>query len=107
MINRMHLFQNKQYFLALNHITNIGPKTTHKLWQRWPDLAELFTLSAKQLIASGLSNPLAKAIATFEFKHIEPALQWELANPQHHILTWGDPHYPKLLREIHDPPVIL
>ena len=98
---------NKPYFLAFNRIPGIGPKTVQKLWQRWPTLAELFQLSAKERIATGLPPALSEALSRFNLQQIEVDLAWEQASPTHHLLTWDDPAYPALLREIHDPPIVL
>lgn len=97
---------NKQYLLALNRIQSIGPKTVAKLLLRWPDLEELFHLSATQMEQAGLSKRMALAITTFDMQQIEADWRWqEIKN--HFLLTLDDPKYPSLLKEIHDPPPIL
>jgi DNA processing protein len=50
---------------------------------------------------------LALAIARFHLDQITPDLTWEQDHENHHLLTWEDPSYPALLREIHDPPIVL
>lgn len=97
---------NKRYFLALNRIDNIGPRTVAKLLVRWPDLSEMFQLSTQQLILAGLPAKLADPIALFDFNQIDADWRWQQAD-NHYLLTWCDPEYPALLREIHDPPVVL
>lgn len=97
---------NKRYLLALNRINNIGPRTVAKLLVRWPDLSEMFQLSAQQLILAGLPAKIADPIAAFDWGQIDADWRWQEAN-NHFLLTWCDPDYPALLREIHDPPVAL
>ena len=97
---------NKRYFLALNRINHIGPRTVAKLLLRWPDLGDMFRLSAQQLAQAGLPASVADAIAAFDLGLVDADLRWQEAD-NHYLLTWSDPEYPPLLKEIHDPPVVL
>jgi DNA processing protein len=97
---------NHNYLLALNRIDQIGPRTLLKLLARWPQLEELFQLKTEQLQEAGLSVQMAEAIKGFHFKEIEADLSWQ-EQKNHHLLTWFHPNYPKLLKEIHDPPPVL
>ena len=97
---------NKSYFLALNRIDQIGPRTVAKLLDRWPNLEELFGLSAALLEKAGLPAKMANAIATFDRQWVDRDWRWQ-ESPHHHLLTWEDAAYPPLLKEIHDPPVVL
>ncbi len=97
---------NKRYFLALNRIDQMGPRTVAKLLVRWPDLSELFRLSAQQLIQAGLPTKVSESIAAFDLGLIDADLRWQEAD-NHFLLTWNDPEYPPLLKEIHDPPIVL
>lgn len=97
---------NTPYFLALNRMEKVGPRTVVKLLSRWPDLKDLFSLSVETLVEAGLPTSLAKRIAHFDFTLIDKDLAWA-KQKNHHILTWESPLYPFLLKEIHDPPVIL
>ena len=98
---------NKHYFLALNRIPGIGPKTTQKLLTRWPYLAELFQLPVDTLTKLGLPEKVATAITQFNLHQVEADLTWEQSDKNHHLLTWEHPNYPVLLREIPDPPIAL
>lgn len=97
---------NKPYFVALNRIPKVGPRSVMKLLSRWPNLEELFSLSSQEMMQAGLPEVLAIAIATFNFSQVEVDLRWQEA-PQHFLLTWCDPEYPALLKEIYDPPPVL
>ncbi|QDP73371.1 DNA-protecting protein DprA [Legionella israelensis] len=98
--------RNLRFFLALNRIPKLGPRSVMKLLQRWPDLKEMFSLSAHQLEKEGLPFSLAEAIAHFDFRLVDADFNWS-GQDDHHILTWEDKEYPQLLKEIHDPPVVL
>lgn len=97
---------NKTYLLALNRMNRVGPMTVAKLLKRWPNLQEMFALSINELIETGLPNELAHAIATFDWHLVDADLQWE-ARDSHHLVTWADPEYPRLLREIDASPMVL
>lgn len=97
---------NKQYFLALNRINNIGTRTVAKLLKRWPNLEELFQLSAQQMEAAGLPKIIATAISSFDLQLIEADWRWA-ESKSHFLITWVDPEYPPLLKEIPDPPLVL
>lgn len=97
---------NKRYFLALNRISQIGPRTVMKLLERWPKLQNMFESSFGQLQEAGLPAKLAQAISQFDLAIIDSDWRWE-EQENHHLLTWEDKRYPPLLKEIHDPPIVL
>ena len=98
--------KNKHYFLALNRIKRVGPRTVAKLLRRWPNLEELFELSATQMETAGLPKAIAAAIASFDLNQVEADWRWQEAD-NHFLLTFSDPEYPPLLKEIPDPPPVL
>lgn len=98
--------KNKQYLLALNRMNRVGPLTAAKLMKRWPDLEEMFALSAQVLEEAGLPAALAQIITTFDLNEVDEDWRWQEGS-NHHLITWVDPEYPALLREIHDPPIVL
>ncbi|MDI9818504.1 MULTISPECIES: DNA-processing protein DprA [unclassified Legionella] len=98
--------KNKPYLIALNKIPSIGPRTTTKLLHHWPNLEVMFQLSVPELQQAGLSLKMAQAIKQFNLASIEADLSWQEAS-HHHLLTWEDPDYPLLLKEIYDPPPVL
>lgn len=97
---------NNDYFLALNRMPGIGPRMVVKLLKKWPNLSEMFTLTAQQLIQCGLSEKITTIIKSFDFKTIEADWRWQ-ENQNNYLLTWCDANYPTLLKEIHDPPFVL
>ncbi|MCL9684791.1 DNA-processing protein DprA [Legionella maioricensis] len=98
---------NLRYYLALNRMKQIGPRTVSKLEKRWPDLHEMFQLSAHELESAGLPPLLAQTIAGFDLKQVDADFHWQEAGENHHLLTWNCKNYPALLKEIADPPVVL
>lgn len=98
---------NKSYLLALNRVQGIGPRTIGLLQQQWPNLEDLFCLSSQALAKSGLSDKLVRLVQQVDLMAVKADLAWEKAQPNHHLITWDDANYPPLLKEIHDPPVVL
>lgn len=98
---------NLQYFLALNRMNKVGPRTLVKLLRRWPNLHEMFQLSASELELAGLPAVLAETIANFDLNLINTDLEWQSRADNRHLLTWESPDYPALLKEIPDPPIVL
>ncbi len=98
---------NLPYFLALNKINQIGPRTVLKLYEHWPNLAQLFQKTPKALEQAGLPQRLIALITGYDLNNINEDLTWENAHPNHHLLTWESPDYPALLKEIADPPIVL
>ncbi len=97
---------NSDYFLALNRIPGIGPRTVMRFLNTFPDLGDLFRTSSSTLRALGLSASVADAIVAFDFNSITIDKRWQ-DQPDQVILTWEHPAYPLLLKEIHGPPMVL
>lgn len=98
---------NVRYYLALNRMNKIGPRTVQKLLKRWPDLHNMFQLSAQQLESAGIPPLLAQTITRFDLNLVDADLSWLETDKNHHLLTWDSINYPALLKEIVDPPVVL
>lgn len=98
---------NTRYYLALNRMNKVGPRTVIKLQKRWPDLKEMFQLSAKELENAGLPPMLAQIITNFDMNQVEADKNWLSEDKNHHLLTWESKEYPELLKEIADPPLVL
>lgn len=88
--------------LALLRAPGIGPITYIKLLRQYPDLGELFTPSARKTLPAAT----ARYLAAPDWAAVQRDLDWA-ANPGRHILAWEQPDYPRLLREIPDPPPLL
>ncbi len=97
---------NKFYLLALNRAKQIGPRTIFSLLKHWPRLYDMFQLSSDQLLAQGIPVNIARSINQINFEQVEADYAWA-KQPSHHLVTWADPEYPSLLRQIYDPPPVL
>ncbi len=92
---------SRALLLALNHVSGMGPKTIHRLLQRWPHLPDIFYVDQKYL-----PTALFQAIQQLPWQKVEDDLKWS-EHSNHHIVTCLDPEYPKLLLEtVGYPPVL-
>lgn len=93
-------------YLALWYTPGIGPRRFYKLVTHFSDIQQLFRASTPQLTALGMPEATIHALQNPNWRSVEHTLTWA-TQPNNHILTWEDAHYPSLLKEIHDPPPIL
>ena len=99
--------EEELYWLALKLVPGLGTRTSAKLLERFRTPQAIFRASRTELETAGVSGAVAQSIAsgiTFE----DAAGQHEkMAQAGAVLITFGDPRYPQLLREIFDPPIIL
>lgn len=95
-------------FLALNLLPQIGPVRVRKLLQRFGSPERALSAKSSEIAQiDGFGSDRAAAVAEWE-SHID--LSGELRKIRERgltLLTQEDALYPPLLREIHDPPVLL
>jgi DNA processing protein len=94
-------------WLALALTPGLGARLTGKLLREFGSPEGIFSASLTGLEAQHLSPQVAQAIHS---RQPMSAAAKELAQVQQagcELLNWGDPEYPRLLREIYDPPPLL
>jgi DNA processing protein len=99
--------ENLHYYLAFNHFNKFGPATLLKINQCWPKLAEAWQASTHQLLALGLNETLVYEFINWR-RHfnLDQALE-NLAKNKIQFISFNHPNYPRLLKEIVNPPLIL
>lgn len=99
---------NKIYYIALNMVSGIGPVLVKKLKERFFSAKGIFEASVLSLskvpgmnerIAADLKGILSSSVLKKELK--------EIKQENVRILCQEDILYPKLLKEIYDPPIVL
>lgn len=94
--------------IALNMVPGMGPVRLRKLLEVFETPARVLAAKARELRAvEGVGPEVAETITHWE-EHAD--LQAELARIREfgvEVLTQASPDYPRLLREIHNPPIVL
>src|SRR6266508_2861046 len=97
----------RAYLYGFSRIKGIGPVRIRLLQSHFGSLEEAWCADTGALLSSGLESRLVSALAATRAR-MNP--QEELTRVEQtgiQVLTWDDPAYPKLLRQIADPPPVL
>ncbi|MFH0819938.1 MAG: DNA-processing protein DprA [bacterium] len=98
---------DKKYWLTFAKINKIGPQKLKKLLRAFPDLKTAWQAEAGALREAGLDQEALENLL-IKRKEINPNREWEeLKKEGLEIITILEPDYPKLLREIYQPPPLL
>lgn len=93
-------------YMALNKIDGLGIKRIADLGKSVDDITSLLYLSDSALIELGWKTEQVKQWRHLSWQTIEQELNWA-DKPDCYLLHWHDARYPRLLKEIHRPPVVL
>jgi DNA processing protein len=93
-------------WLALYTVSDCGFATIMRLLNVFATPAALLAASCEALRSAGVTEPLMSALQAPNWKQLERCLRWRDKKGRD-ILHWRDPRYPRLLREIASPPLIL
>ena len=95
------------FWIAFTRVSSVGRVRVGLLEQHFGSLEAAWAASTGELRTAGLSPAVVNAIATVRSK-VEPAEEMQrLVQANIAALTWHDDAYPRLLREIPDPPPVL
>lgn len=89
--------------LALLRIPQLGATGFRRLRQHFPSTAAVFNASPEALRSAGLNDKAVAGIRRPDRRRIEADLAW-LKDSGARLVTWEDPLYPPLLKEIPDAP---
>lgn len=93
------------YWLATSHLPGVKiSKLLHWLNVKG-DYSSLFSTSVADLTAAGFTTTEAEKIKNIHWQTIEAEQRWY--GEKGTVLTFKDPRYPALLKEIADPPLVL
>lgn len=95
-----------RYWLALSTVPASVNKILHWL-SRVDDLELLFSVPAEQLKHIGIPISVGEYLNEPPWTKILSYLEWMSKANNHYIISYDDPRYPKLLKEIADPPLVL
>lgn len=91
--------------LCLSLVPGVGPRTMHALLGHFGSAAAVLDAAPSQLRAvAGVGPKLSQAISRAR-QEIDVAAELELCQRENvSVITRDSPEYPRMLREIHDPP---
>ena len=93
-------------WLRLHHASGIGCVTAMRLLEVFGDAQAVCAASAEQLRSAGFKDGALKCLHAVDSDSLSRDLGW-LQCSNHHLLPYSHEHYPRLLREISDPPLVL
>jgi DNA processing protein len=95
-------------WLTLHRVAGLGVHSLHTLLGHYGSVEGIFDASRSDLksVLRGASNAVEQILAGPDSQALEHDLAW-LAQPDHHLITLQDAAYPRLLREIAQPPIVL
>lgn len=99
---------SREALVALNMIEHVGPVRVRQLLEHFGEAPKILSASKQQLLhVRGIGEETAESIVTWE-KSVDLAAELKrIADSGCEIVIQSDPHYPELLREIYDPPIVL
>lgn len=103
----MTIDSDKPYWVAFNHINGVGAVRSGQLLKRFGNLEDAWTASRNDLIFAGISDKLADQIICSRSKINPIELTESIEKRNIHICIRTESEYPKLLKEIDNPPTVL
>lgn len=99
--------EDKKYWIALSTHQKIGARTFSKLYKRFHKLEKVWHSKERELLEAGLDLGQAQAVKEVILKK-DPQKELEkVYKNKIEVVILGEPDYPKLLKEIPDPPGII
>ena len=98
--------QSLRYWVALSQTPGLGSRKITELLARFDDPQDLFHQSPADLAALGLQDRSIQALQRPQWRQVERILSWG-EQPDCRIIPLSDPQYPKQLKQIASPPVVL
>ena len=94
-------------WIALNMVRGIGPRTANQLLDYFKTPARVFASSAKDLELRGLKPDSIVELHSSEIHDRARGELDRLLSTSVQVMTRDDESYPRLLRELCDPPIVL
>src|SRR3989442_9097210 len=92
-------------WLALGVVEELSPRHAHELVKRFGSPAAVLAAPGALLVETGLAPSVAKALAGAPVRARREAARLVAVDAT--LVAWSDDAYPRRLREIPDPPVVL
>ena len=99
--------EEELHWLALRLIPGLGARTSGKLLHRFRTPQAIFRASRTELEGAGVSGSVAQSIVSGCAFEDAAAQREKMVQVGALLITLGDERYPRALREIFDPPILL
>jgi len=99
--------EDLKYWVGFNMVPGIGPKRFEVLLRHFGSAGEAWQAGVSNLQAAGLDRRSLENLLTARSELDLDAEVERNAKAGVTILTWDDPDYPALLKQIYDPPYVL
>jgi len=96
-----------KYWLAFSQFYKFGPAKYKRLRNYFPSMENAYKASQKDYLHAGIEEKIAEEFMIFKHQVEPDKLLENLYKEKLNALTIDDPAYPKLLKQIYDPPFIL
>jgi DNA processing protein len=107
MNDRKRSDRSDRYWVGFNIVRGIGPTRLRALLDCFGDVERAWHAPGEELRRAGLDRrSLENLLATRATRDLDRELE-KIAAVGAYLLTWESPGYPRLLREISDPPPVL
>ena len=94
--------------IAMNRVTGLGAITAKRMAARFGSLAAVFEASESDLLAVAGIGPDKAHQFWSDLRQVRADDELARADKKGvKLVTWGDPGYPALLKQIADPPLVL
>lgn len=94
-------------WVTLSLVTGVGSRTASRLLEIFGTPRAVLTASRTALAGAGLSEELIEQMHASEPRRLADEELKKLDGLKAEALTLDDPRYPVLLKQIHDPPIVL
>ncbi len=94
------------YWLALHQALHTTPLTLKRLLKKFKCPKTILDVYTQDPLLLKVTDAQQQRLRQINWKHIEAELKWA-QEEHHHIIAYTDTAYPPLLKEIHDPPILL
>ncbi|RME48481.1 MAG: DNA-protecting protein DprA [Chloroflexi bacterium] len=99
--------EDLKYWIGFNMVPGIGPKRFEALLKHFGSAGEAWQATPADLQAAGLDTRSLQSLLTMRSQLDLDAELERNAKADVTVLTWDDPGYPPLLKQIYDPPYVL
>ena len=99
--------EENKYLIGLSHFPKFGPKRLKLLLTYFNNAKFAFEAPLNEIIKAGIKEGVASEFISARASINLSKLLDTLGNENIQVIALGDERYPKLLKEIYDPPALL